>query len=203
MLWSLTLKVKYKTGFMPPQLVIVLVFAVCFIIGMTFAFCFGKNDMDAEAEWLESIMLYLQYGTVYYNDLTFYVVKKRISIAFILFLVCLTSYAAYILLFGIGIFGFIIGYLVSKYIIWKGIIGSIFFGISLLPHYLCYIYGYLKLLDYMRKKNSEEKCINQRGQSKHSYEWKKVIPIVVVIIGLLIECYVNPFFVKIFLKIFM
>lgn len=202
-LWSLTLKTKIRNGYMKPHIMVALICISGYMIGMILAFCFGKNSIETEAEWMDSIILYLRYGTIYYNDLLFYILKKRISAICILILICMTDYAAYILLAGVGIFGILSGYMISKCVILKGIMGSVFFAVSLFPHFLCYIYGYLKLLEILKNKKSKKKSINQTSQSYASFQWKKIFPIVVVIIGLLLECYVNPFFVKIFLKFFM
>lgn len=197
------LKTKVGNDFLQPKLVILLVFGIAFVIGMLFAFFLGKNNVETEAEWLDSIMLYLRYGTIYYNEFSLYVLQKRINTAFVLLLVCMTGYSVHILLAGIGVFGLICGYMITRYIIIKGIMGSVFFAISLFPHYICYLYGYFMLLEFMRKKNNKNTCVNQCSQFGKAFEWKNMLPIAVVIIGLLMECYVNPFFVKIFLKIFM
>ncbi len=62
----------------------------------------------------------------------------------------------------------------------RGIWGYLF---MVFPHYICYLWSYKKLFDV----DSNSQKIKVFG---------------VVIIGILLECYVNPIFLKIFSKIF-
>lgn len=93
--------------------------------------------------------------------------------------------------------GFGIGcYAMVKRWEWLGIPGYLF---VLLPHYLCYFYAYAQYydIDYMGQ--------NQRPKSGGSEGiWLRLVAVAgVVIIGILLECYVNPFFIKLFFKLFL
>ena len=140
----------------------------------------------------------------------FYVLKKRIAVIVFWVILCLSGKGKYFLLGGVGVYGAFVGFYITEFIIIKGILGSLFFAVCIFPHYLFYAYGYYKALLYLNNKNITRENINQIGQNtkalsyaKHAKTAKILAPFAVVIIGIMLECYVNPFLVKIFLKIFM
>lgn len=69
----------------------------------------------------------------------------------------------------------------------------------IMPHYLCYFYA------YDTYQNIDQ--ISQRKREKNDFKKadgiSKLVILGVVIIGILLECYVNPFFIKLFVKIFL
>lgn len=194
--------------FLQMDFLIITLFLVGFLAGMLFAFV-GKGQGE-ELEWLESLLMYLKYGEIHYGDMLFYVLKKRLTVILILVILCLSGKGNYILLAGVGLAGAFTGYYITEFIMVKGILGSLFFVVSILPHYICYVYGYYKALMLLNRKRVIKENINRAGQYEGALSrmndrelLKTIAPFAVVIIGILLECYVNPFFVKIFLKIFM
>ena len=190
------------------KFLIIVIFLGAFIIGMLFALA-GINRNES-VDWSDTLLIYLKYGEIYYGDMLFYVLKKRIAVIVFLVILCMSGKGKYFLLGGVGVYGAFVGFYITEFIIIKGILGSLFFAVCIFPHYLFYAYGYYKVLLYLDHKNIPRENINQLGQNskalsyaKHAKTAKILAPFVVVIIGIMLECYVNPFLVKIFLKIFM
>ncbi len=185
-------------------------FFVGFILGMVLSFTTSSDDAQRNLPWLDSALMYLKHGEIYYGDMLFYVLKKRLPVVLIMTLLCFWKKGKLVLLTGVGVFGGFVGYFITEFILAKGILGSLLFLVILFPHYLCYVYGYYKALQLTNAASVKQYDINRVGQK----EWadiglndreiiKKILPMAVVIIGILFECYVNSFFLKLFLKIFM
>lgn len=91
--------------------------------------------------------------------------------------------------FGFGIGGFAM----FRRLGMPGIMG---YFLMIMPHYLCYLSGYGICWD-----------IDYSGQEKNGLEGyligKMMAGLGVVIIGILLECYVNPFFIKLFINLFL
>lgn len=202
---------KYKPALnLRPGNIVIVLFLAGFVLGMVFAFLSQNNSSDLRYQWLDSAFMYLKYGELDYGNILFYVLKKRIGLILLLILICLTGKGKYILTGGVALAGGFCGFFITEFIRYKGILGSGLFFATIFPHYICYIYGYYVLIGLLFRKRTNNTGVDQYGQ--YNFEKvslnnrgfiKKYAPIAVVIIGMLLECYVNPFFVKIFLKIFM
>ena len=76
-----------------------------------------------------------------------------------------------------------------------GVLGYLF---MILPHYICYFYAYGGCFenDYSSQYGG--------GDEKRNYGkvGRNLLIIGVVITGILLECYVNPFFIKLFANLF-
>ena len=91
--------------------------------------------------------------------------------------------------FGFGIGGFTM----FRRLGMPGILG---YFLMIMPHYLCYLsgYGILWDIDYIGRRN---------GALEGDFMRKILAGLGVVIIGILLECYVNPFFIKLFVNLFL
>ncbi len=204
------MKIRYLDRCVEPKVIIYLLLLGGFLTGMVLAFA-GMDESAAQGQlWLEPVLTYLQYGEVQYVDMLFYVLRKRLSFILLLFILCMSGKGKYFLLGIVGVVGGFAGYYITEFIFAKGILGSLLFICSIFPHYLCYAYAYYRLLLFVLNYQSPKQIINQVSQKQVPFIErnerdliKKLLPIAVVIIGILLECYVNPFFLKIFLKIFM
>lgn len=202
------MKKRSFEGLFTLKLLIIVIFLGAFIIGMLLALAgIGRNESIA---WPDTLLIYLKYGEIHYGDMLFYVLNKRIAVIVFFAILCMSGKGKYFLLGGVGAYGAFAGFFVTEFIIIKGILGSIFFAVCIFPHYLFYAYGYYKILMGLDKKYIPKELVNQVGQKtaalshiKSEKIIKTIAPFAVVIIGILLECYVNPFLVKIFLKIFM
>ena len=114
----------------------------------------------------------------YYLLLSFTVVGILIQILFILY-------------FGVS-FGFLCVMAITNFG-WKGIL---YMGGFLFPHYIFYIAGYLLFLKIFWKKK-EDMAMTQK-----ELVMQTGMIVLLFVIGLLVESYVNPIFLKKMLKIF-
>lgn len=204
------LKYKHYTHRLKPGTLIYILFLAGFIFGMIMPFIRLKQESGEEIFWLDNVLLYLKYGEIQYGDLLFYVLKKRVLWMIVFILLGLSEKGKYILLGVVGVAGAFSGYYITEFVIAKGILGILLFITSIFPHYLCYGYSYVYYLIFSNQSSKKTNEINHMSQNKfrlRSIEGKKIIkkitPIAVVIIGIALECYVNPIFLKLFLKIFM
>lgn len=203
------LKYRHYERYIKPENFIYIIFIVSFLLGILLSFFFHKNNVQGVL-WLEQIIQYVKYGEIQYGDLLLYVLKRRCIIIAIIILLCISGRGKFFLLGGVGLAGGFAGFYITEFVVAKGILGSLLFAVSIFPHYICYAYGYMCLLHWMIKTTEKQKSINQGSQKKISFSnidtqnlIKKLSPVAVVIIGILLECYVNPFILKLFLKIFM
>lgn len=193
-----------------PNILYIILFLCGFLPGMIFAFLNGTGNEENQMLWLDSTLLYLQYGEFNYSDMLFYVLKKRLKTLVWIVLFCISGKGYYFLLAGIALAGGFCGFFITECIAYKGMLGSILFFFVLFPQYLCYVYGYYCLLVLLSGNKKANISIDRLSRKQNGVSldggsefMKKILPVVVVIIGVLLECYVNPFFLKIFLKIFM
>ena len=199
---------RFETYLKPDILIYIILFAG-FLGGMLCSFIL-KGEESTQLIWLDSVLMYLKYGEVQYGDMLFFVLQKRLSSIALLFVLCMSGKGKFImsgLLFPIG---GLCGYFITEFIMAKGLMGILLFICCIFPHYLCYAYGYYRLLVYLIGVRNVKQQINRAGQNKAGEIMngeikyiKKLVPFAVVIIGMLLECYVNPIFIKLFLKIFM
>lgn len=202
---------KYRPALnIRPENIVIVLFFAGFVFGMVLAFLYQNNNSDLQYQWLDSAFTYLKYGEVDYGEILFFVLKKRIGLILLLLLICLTGKGKYILTGGGALAGGFCGFFITEFIRYRGIVGSGLFFVTIFPHYICYVYGYYVLIGLLFYNKTGGSGVNQVGQYnfakvplKEHNLIKKYAPIAVVIIGMLLECYVNPFFVKIFLKFFM
>ncbi len=203
---------KYRRfeRYLHPNTIIYLLFLGGFLIGMFLAFLLVKEGNEQQLLWIEHILQYMKYSEIQYGDFVFYVLKRRITFIIILALLCMSGKGKYLLMGGMAIEGGFVGFYITEFVIAKGILGSVLFAVSIFPHYLCYGYSYLFLLQWLIKRRNKQTAINRDGQNERYFReintkdlLNKLAPIAVVIMGILLECYVNPIILKIFLKIFM
>lgn len=80
-----------------------------------------------------------------------------------------------------------------------GIPGALGYLFIILPHYICYFYAYEKC--YKNDYQSQQK--GGIGRQNREKTGENLLITGVVIMGILLECYVNPFFIKLFVKLFL
>lgn len=93
---------------------------------------------------------------------------------------------------GFGMGGFI---MVQRW----GMIGALGYLFMILPHYICYFYGYG---GYYENDYSGQ-YTDRPGKRNYEKTGKNLLIIGVVIMGIFMECYVNPFFIKLFANLFL
>ncbi len=203
------MKYRHYERYIKPETFIYIIFFISFLAGIIIFFVFQKDEVQGIL-WLEHILQYVKYSEIQYGDMFLYVLKRRIIMIAIIVLLCISGKGKYFLMGGVGLAGGFAGFYIIEFVVMKGILGSVLFAVSLFPHYLCYAYGYICLLRGLMKVTKKANIINRDSQNKICFSdintkdlMKKLSPVAVVIIGILLECYVNPFILKLFLKIFM
>ena len=117
---------------------------------------------------------------------------KRASVVLLIFMLTATSMRVWvcrILLIWLGTF---FGVLLKLFYLWYGLSGMGLLVVSVLPHYVFYIMSY-GLMYWNFEKN--------RLRARRNY-FPILLSVIVVIMGILAESYVNPFLVGGYLKIF-
>ena len=117
---------------------------------------------------------------------------KRGTVLFLIILLTCTVMRVWICRAMIVWLGFVFGILLKLFYLWYGMKGMGLLVVSMLPHYLFYIMAY-GLLYWNFEKN--------RMRMRKNY-FPVVIAVAVVIMGIVLESYVNPFLVGGYLKIF-
>lgn len=171
--------------------------------GMIFSFGIlwlgGSNLIRDEMFFGEGLFEEIGYMDAERIAYLIYLTKVRgLQAAFLIFMNCIHRRRL-----GLGIWAWLTGngfgigfYAMVKRWGWMGVPGYL---LILLPHYLCYFYAYAQYysIDYSGQ--------YQRGGAVRAEGiWGRLIAVAgVVIIGIFLECYVNPFFIKLFSKIFL
>lgn len=159
---------------------------------------FGGSLVKGGAFFGESFFEELQYIQIQKKEYLWYLIKLRgLQIGFLIIMEWMGRKEIGALIWawmsGLG-FG-MTGYAMMKQWGYAGILGSV---CMLLPHYLFYLVGYMRYMD--NDCGGQYKTGKDRNKGKGIYQKIKVLG--VVITGVLLECYVNPYFLKFFSKIF-
>jgi len=194
-------------------------------IHFTYVFLFGffvgafimnlwKSDFLTGAGFLDEEMLYqMKYTKIDSELFFFYVLKKRLFLFFIIALLA-TTYLGIVVTYGAILwFGFAGGMIMAAIAIRYGLKGIFLILASFLPHYILYIPAFFIMLNwcyriccimYFPARVYEQQ--SQIHRNKKMFWLRKgvqfLLLVMVVIIGILLESYVNPVFLTNLLKIF-
>lgn len=169
------------------------------ICGSVMIWLLGKSILQDEMFFgvrLFEAEKYTEYKRISYF---IYLLKIRgIQAAFIIFMGFLQKKRMGLFLWawltgcGFGMGGFI---MVQRW----GMTGALGYLFMILPHYICYFYAYGE-----HYKNDQYGQQSGNGiRRNYGKTGKHLLVIGVVIMGILLECYVNPFFIKLFAKLFL
>lgn len=137
----------------------------------------------------------LKYLEINCNTFFVYVLQKRITLLWLLMLFCITTIGLYVLCGYLAWCGFVCGTLLSVAIMRYGIKGILLIVAGTLPHYIFYIPACLLLIKLGQKLHERTQNVLQCGMSFLGIH-------IVVIIGILLESYVNPYIMTKILKVF-
>ena len=169
------------------------------ICGIAIVWMLGESILQDEMFFgsrLFETEKYTEYKRISYF---IYLLKIRgLQAAFIVFMSFLHKKKMGLLLWawltgcGFGMGGFI---MVQRF----GMMGALGYLFMILPHYICYFYAYGGCYenDYSGQygENNRKRNYGKTG--------KNLLIIGVVIMGIVLECYVNPFFIKLFTNLFL
>ena len=165
-----------------------MIFFVSFFVGILWANFIGDSSKNRFFMLNEYYLQQLKYAKLDYNRLFLYILENRLPLFGVLLLLSFTVVGIliqilFILYFGVS-FGFLCVMAITNFG-WKGI-----------PHYIFYIAGYLLFLKIFWKKK-EDMAMTQK-----ELVMQTGMIVLLFVIGLLVESYVNPIFLKKMLKIF-
>ena len=180
----------------------VVLFLAGFVLGVLYIYMIGCQETDFLG--IQSLMQ-ISFLEIGYREYFFYLLKRRGLLGIGMLLIGMTAGGQLFLAGIVMYFGMSIGGMLSVMILrygWKGILLSLGFC---LPQDLFYIpagsMGISLLASHYGQK-SDRLQMYHTGEKKRN-RIKKICSVLgVTIIGIVTECYVNPFLVKTVLKIF-
>ncbi len=183
-----------------------ILFPAGFICGVIFgALILKEEQLKAVPEFLVKCLKEI---TVYYPLLFLYVIYERLKNFIFLFFCSFLPLGPYLYVCIIALLGMSVGVMIYGFAVCAGFSGIAFVLVSFFPHGIFYLfmfyYGYdYFLLSWMRRQGADLHSQLVKGEPLMVYGvkiQKLYIPIAVAIMGVLTECYVNPFFVKMFVN---
>ena len=117
---------------------------------------------------------------------------KRASVLFLIFLLTTTSMRVWVCRILLIWLGVVLGILLKLFYLWYGLSGMGLLIVAVLPHYVFYIMSYGLMF-----RNYEKNRLHVRRNYLPVF-----LAVIVVIMGIFAESYVNPFLVGGYLKIF-
>ena len=181
-------------------------FLIGFGIGLSAAY-FGRGIWFQTTGILDEDTLYrIKYMTVDSGVLFAYVLCKRCRNFFVLIIMA-TTYLGLVFCGGITVkYGFSIGFFISTAIYRYGIKGLLLGIVGAFPQYLCYVPAILLLIRWCEELHRSIYFYhNITGQGKKSLPGrlgKLALILMVLVLGCILECFVNPVLLKGFLQFF-
>lgn len=175
-------------------------------IGLSAAY-FGRGIWFQTTGILDEDTLYrMKYMTVDSGVLFAYVLCKRCRNFFVLIIMA-TTYLGLVFCGGITVkYGFSIGFFISTAIYRYGIKGLLLGIVGAFPQYLCYVPAILLLIRWCEELHRSIYFYhNITGQGKKSLPGrlgKLALILIVLVLGCILECFVNPVLLKGFLQFF-
>lgn len=181
-------------------------FLIGFVIGLSAAY-FGRRIWFQTTGILDEDMLYrMKYMTVDSRGLFLYVLCKRCR-NFIVLIIMATTYLGLVFCGGITVkYGFAIGFFISTAIYRYGVKGLLLGIVGAFPQYLCYVPAILLLIRWCEDLHRSIYFYhNITGQGKKSLPGRLgrlALVFLTLLLGCVLECFVNPVLLKGFLQFF-
>lgn len=164
-----------------------MIFLAGFLLGIA-AICMFFEELVIGSGFLDaSFLAGIQYLDINKNGLLLYSLQQRIGIAAFLVLLSAAGAAGIGISFLLAWSGVSAGAVLTVLSMRYGIKGLLFFLACILPQQICFIPGYLMLMDWCHRRMERKKLL---------------IPLLVVIMGCFLESYVNPYIFKVVLRFF-
>lgn len=187
-----------------------ILFLFGFMVGIFVMNLWADQFLTESSILNETALARLKYLEVNKNSLLIYVLKKRIGAIWMIALLS-TTFLGLVSVYGYTVWlGVSMGFLMSAFAIQFGMKGIVLFLISIFPQFLLYVpamvwlllWGYrLTIKLYFPSKDTSVQYYSKR-QMMLRFLIQFFMIHGVVIIGCLLESYVNPNFITKFLKIF-
>ena len=179
-------------------------FLAGFVTGVCYITVFGKSavyETSLMSNYFFSKYSYMEFVS---DELFLYTLKSRLSTFFLLWMMGLTAFGALIVKGYLFWIGAALGITVTTAAMKMGLRGILFCVGSSLPHFVLYVpfvYWYAKKICEMSGGNELRMRQWNAGKRKlYAYLLVGLIGVLVLLAGAFLESYVNPFFLKTFLK---
>lgn len=182
------------------------VFPAGFFFGLFLGMVFGKKEIIGKM--IVEMIKIMQDTTLYYPVFFFYVIKERFKHLFFILVCMMVPFGPYAFYGWFTCIFISFGFVLSAFFCNYGFVGVIVVMVSFFPHALFYglalFWGYDYLHEIWNKKSVGDH-IGQFKTKRHinikNIKINKIYAIfLVAIIGIISECYVNPFIIKLFLN---
>ena len=181
-------------------------FLAGFLLGVLYIYFSGEYKAEGMDFFSAQNLIQLQYKEIKYEEYFWYLVKKRTGILLILGVLSLAVAGKYLLFGFLMLFGCSMGSMLSVLIIRYGMRGILLFAGFIVPQDLVYlpaVFGWVTMLMQWNEGIFEQVSVMYRRRgTRYDYLKRFLLLSGVTIIGILLECYVNPVIVKFCLKIF-
>ena len=181
-------------------------FLTGFLLGVLYIYFTGEYKAQGTDIFSVQNLMQLQYTEIRYREYFWYLLKNRTAVLLVLG-ACSLALAGKYLLFGfLMLLGCSMGSMLSVLVLRYGLGGMLLFAGLVFPQGFVYIpavFGWVAMLtNWNEGIFGRRSALYQRMQGKKGKVRRIIFWIGVTIIGILLECYVNPVVLKLCLKIF-
>lgn len=186
------------------------IFMAGFLIGIIYANMIGKKYMDSSGILSDYFLSRYKYFDIVNNNLFWYLLKQRIFPSVVLWITGITIMGIPAVWVYLTWYGFSGGMLISMAVMKFGFKGLILCLGGIMPQYVIYIPIMIILLQKVYQmslslyggKFSQGNGGKTKKQIFLNYLWNYFIIFVILLIGVILESYINPYILKIILKNF-
>jgi hypothetical protein len=200
---------KYKEGNGNPEIVRLawVFFLICFVAGIIVVNSISSEELGSIGIWNSYFVEKFKYMDIRSDSLFFYILGERLPAVLLLLFLTITSWGFVAGLLFIGWQGFAVGFLTTAAIIKYGIKGLLLVGTALFPQYFVYIpiylaYLYLAVFFKQHLSTMREQSSGKRVRTYIIFMGIGVLLMIGSIVGIFLESYANPFFLKNILDMF-
>lgn len=183
----------------------VVFFLAGFLLGVLYIYFTEDYKGDGMDFFSVRNILDLRYAEIVYKDYFWFLLKKRTALLLVLGILALALAGKYLLLGFLMLFGCSMGSMLSVLILRYGLKGILLFAAFIFPQNALYIpavFGWVYLLSMRNEAMFGRRAEIWRGGKYRGGIRQIFLLSVVTIIGIILECYVNPALVSWCLKIF-
>lgn len=181
-------------------------FLAGFLLGVLYIYFSGEYKGEGADFFSIQNLMQIRYMEIVQEEYFIYLLKKRAGVLLILGILSLALAGKYLLAVFLMLFGCSMGSMLSVLIMRYGLPGMLLFVGFIFPQDLVYIpavFGWVALLtEWNEGMFGRRNVTHRRGYGKHMGMKRLFVLSGVTIIGILLECYVNPIIVNWCLKFF-
>ncbi len=181
-------------------------FLAGFLLGVLYIYFAGDSNGEGVDFFSVQNLMQFKYVEIVHEEYFLYLLRKRVGVLLVLTVLSLALAGKYLLSGFLMLFGCSMGSLLSVLIVRCGLKGMLLFFGLILPQdfvYLPAVFGWVAVLsEWNEGVFGGRNVMYRRGGGKRGKLKRILFLCGVTIIGILLECYVNPVVVKWCLEIF-